>query len=606
MTHALTLHRVLKSESTPPNTPGLLFVEASTLMTETNSAGQVPAQRTIDKAPKSTRQSIRTVFVYALSLACCCVALTQLIFPAHFETVDDINFTLLLSGVGLTHSPTYLTWFTNVLITYPLMCFFKVLPDVPWYSIYLFSALIFGFSIIAMVLMLRFNRAVGAVLFLIYYVLIGAFIVNGLQYTSATALLTQAGFLLLCCLPLTSRFSAKAFPKWAVVVGVIATVFAAMMRFEPFILVALYCAITAIAIAPWNIQLVKRHFRPLLYFALAVMLGIGLKLANNFYYDTQPVFTGVREFFKPFSDIADSDRLYRSGVKLSENDFALVKQFFVADRQIYTTEALTQAAKQAELPFTSNKLQWTLRAAILPLFLLCLVMLPLLDVRIMSKPRLLVWFAGVSSLIFYLSFWMKLPTRLHLALMTCAITTLLVFMDRQKLKNIIERFQHAEKSKRAVATLALCAVSGWYTYSTISELHLDLGYYNDKEKRIRQAIQRLNPQPGHLYIVLGTSAPYQYMRPFQNLRKYFANFDIYRTGLWGILPVGYDMLESHGITNLLDACKSQNVYFVSDQKSNQLFAEFCAEHYKHRPIFICVFADPSADFEVYRMKFKPM
>jgi hypothetical protein len=109
-----------------------------------------------------------------------------------------------------------------------------------------------------------------------------------------------------------------------------------------------------------------------------------------------------------------------------------------------------------------------------------------------------------------------------------------------------------------------------------------------------------------LYIVLGTSAPYQYMRPFQNLRKYFANFDIYRTGLWGILPVGYDMLESHGITNLLDACKSQNVYFVSDQKSNQLFAEFCAEHYKHRPIFVCVFADPGADFEVYRMKFKPM
>ncbi|MBX9948518.1 MAG: hypothetical protein K2Y39_05115 [Candidatus Obscuribacterales bacterium] len=575
-------------------------------MTESNSAEQIPEQRMGNSASMVKRQSVGKVLWCAFALAGCCIAVTQLLFPAHFETVDDINFTLLLSGVGLSHSPTYSTWFTNVLITYPLMCLYKALPDIPWYSIYLFSSLLFGFSIIAAVLMLRFNRGVGTTLFLIYYVLVGAFIVNGLQYTSTTALLTQAAFLLACCLPLTMRFSSNKYPQWAIVAAVVATVFAAMMRFEPFMLIILYCLITAVAVAPWNMRLIKRNSLPIICFAVSVLLGVGLKFANNFYYDSQPAYAGIREFFKPFSDIADSDRMYPGGVKLSENDFALVKQFFVADREVFTTELLSQAAQKAELPFTTGKLLWTLESEILPLALLCLILLPLLDTRIISKFGLLIWFAGLSSLILYLSFWMKMPPRLHLALMTCAMTTLFVFTDRQKLKRIIQKLQHEANPKKALISIALCSVAVWFTYSTISELQRDLHYYNEKLARITQAIQRLNPQPGHLYIVLGTAAPYQYMRPFQNLRKYFSRFDIYRTSLWGILPSGYNMLENHGISSLYDACKSQNVYFVSDQKTNQLFADFCAEHYKYRPLFICVFADPSADFEVYRIKFKPI
>lgn len=575
-------------------------------MTESNSAQPIPAARVVSSASEGRSQPVGRLLLCAISLVVACVATTQLLFPAHFETVDDINFTLLLSGVGLAHSPTYLTWFTNVLITYPLMCLFKTAPDVPWYSIYLFSSLIFGFSIIAAVLMLRFNRAVGTTLFLIYYVLVGAFIVNGLQYTSAAALLTQAAFLLTCCLPLTQGYSQKRYPQWGLIAGFVATVFAAMMRFEPFMLIFLYCVITAAAIAPWNLQIIKRHSKPIICFSLAVLLGVSLKFANNFYYDSQPTFAGIRELFQPFSEIADSDRLYQSGVELSENDYALVKQFFVADREIFTTINLRQAAQNAELPFTSKKLFWTFQSEMLPLALLCLLLLPLLDTRIMSKTRLCVWFAGLTTLILYLSFWMKLPPRLHLALMTCAMTTLFVFIDRQKLKLLIKKFKQSENPKRTLVSIALCSVAVWFTYSTISELHLDLKYYNEKQSRISQAIQRLNPQPGHLYIVLGTSAPYQYMRPFQNLRKYFSHFDIYRTSLWGILPSGYNMLENHGISSLFDACKSQNVYFVSDQRTNQLFADFCAEHYKHRPQFICVFADPSADFEVYRIKFKPI
>lgn len=576
-----------------------------------SSSSRLPAQQTgrqEQQDQKTSRQSIRTVLIYALALAASCVAITQILFPAHFETVDDLNFSLLLSGVGLTHTPTFLTWFTNVLITFPLLLLYKGVPDIPWYSIYLFGVLIASFTIFATAFMLRFNLKVGAALFLIYFVSIGVLVENGLQYTSAAALLTQAGFLLACCLPMTKRFTASRFPKWIILISVIATVFASMIRFEPFMLVILFCSITALAIAPGKMDLIRRYAKPLCWFAIAVIMSVALKTANNFYYDTQHAYAGVRELFKPFSDIADSDREYvrQDKHKLSENDFELVKQFFVADRAVFTTEALSQSVAGSEIPFTLHKLLWVFETNIFPLLLVCLASVWFLDFRIMSKKRLAIWLSGIVMLILYLAFFMKLPTRVHLSLLTCAMTTLFMFMDRAKLKQFIQDFQHADKQKRILLKVAAVLIAGWLAYSTISVLYEDCAYYNEKGTLITTAIKRLNPQPGQLFIVLGTTTPYQFMRPFQNLRSTFARFDMYRTGLWSRLPMGYTMMEDHGVSSLLDACKSQNVFFISNNKANELFAKFCAEHYQSNVIFTHLFGEPQADFDVYRIKMTPL
>lgn len=532
------------------------------------------------------------------------MAITQLLFPAHFETVDDLNFTLLLSGVGLTHTPTFMTWFTNVLITYPLMLLYQLIPDIPWYSIYLFSALFASFTIFAAVFMLRFNMKIGAAMFIAYYLAIGAQVINGLQYTSTAALLTQAGFLSIFCLPLTQRFPAKRFPNWIAYVGFIATVFAAMIRFEPFMLVILFSSITVLAIAPGKLDLIKRNAKPLCCFVVAVLIGVGLKTANNIYYDTQPIYAGVRDLFKPFSEIADSDREYISEKKhqLSNNDFALVKQFFVADRDVFTTDALSLSVAGSKIPFTARKLQWVFGTDILPVLLLCLSMVWLLDFKIMNKKRLAVWLSGIVLLILYLVFFMKLPPRVHLTLLTCTMTTLFVFIDRAKLKRLAQNIEQTTQTKKIASYAALCSVIGWVTFSTISLLYEDWQYYSDKGKRITEAIKVLNPQPGQLFVVLGTSTPYQFMRPFQNPRNSFATFDIYRTSLWGRLPVGYNMLENHGFSSLLDACSSRNVYFISNPKANELFAKFCAEHYQTNATFTRVFGDPNAEFDVYSLK----
>ena len=579
-------------------------------MTESNSSRKVPAQQPVQQnKPQRTisRQSIRTVLIYAFALAASCIAITQLIFPAHFETVDDINFTLLLSGVGLTHTPVYMTWFTNVLITYPLMLLFKCMPNVAWYSIYLFSVLTASFTIFAAAFMLRFNLKIGAALFLIYYVSVGALVLNGLQYTSAAALLTQAGFLLACCLPLAKRFPTKRFPAWIIVVSVIATVLASMIRFEPFMLVILFCSITTLSVAPGRLDFIKRNAKPLCWFAIAVIIGVTLKTANNLYYDTQPAYAGVRDLFKPFSDIADSDRVYKGSKKpkWSENDYALVKQFFVADRDVFTTDALSLAVKESEIPFTTKKLQWVFETEILPVLLLCLGAAWFLNIKIMGKKRLVVWTSGIVLLILYLAFFMKLPTRVHLTLLTCTMTTLFMFMDRAKLKRISQNFQHADNTKRILSYIVAASLAGWLTYSTTSRLHEETAFYKDEGTRIVESIRMLNPQPGQLFVVLGTATPYQYMLPFQNLRTTFSRFDIYRTSLWGRLPLGYNMLENHGIGSLLVACKSQNVFFISNAKTNELFAKFCSEHYQSNAVFTHEFGDPKSDFNVYRVKLKP-
>lgn len=559
---------------------------------------------TNNQQAKQPRQNLSAVIIQAIAMAVACVAATQIIFPAHFETADDLNFCLLLSGVGITNAPTYQTWFTNILITYPLMWLYQWMPDTAWYSYYLFSVLIVGFSLVAIALMLRFNRCIGAALFLIYYVSVGVFIVNGLQYTSTTALLTQAGFLLAFCLPLVKRFRAGRVPDWIAISAFAATVFASMIRFEPFLLVLLISAITFIVVAPKKMDLLKRSAKPLIGFALAVAVGFALKTASNYYYDSQPAFAGVREFFRPFSDLADSDRekIETAKVELSDNDYSLVKQFFVADRNVFTTAALTNAVNASYLPFTFEKLNWVLMSNAAPIGLLFLAAAWFLDPKFMSLPRLLLFFSGIVALVLYLAFFMKLPTRVHLTLLTCSITTMFMFFDRAKLKRIANSLLKADRVTRSLTIPAACVIAGIMVFISVILLSSTTQEALGENEYVRAAITTLKPRSEQLYVVLGTTTPYQFMLPFQNLRRQFTDFHIYRTSLWSRMPVGDEMLRKHGFKSLKDACQSPNVLFISSPSANERFAQFCKEHYGMEVRFTQVFEERMLDLQVYKLQ----
>jgi len=553
------------------------------------------------------RQTLSAVIIQAIAIAVTCVAATQIIFPAHFETADDLNFCLLLSGVGLTDAPTYQTWFTNFLITYPLMWMYQWLPDITWYSFYLFAVLIVGFSLVAIVLMLRFNRAIGTILFLIYYICIGVFIVNGLQYTSTTALLTQSGFLLAFALPLAKRFKKGKIPNWVLISAFAATVFASMIRFEPFLLVLLISAITLLVVAPKKFSLLKRAGRTLICFAVAVAIGFALKTASNYYYDSQPAFAGVREFFRPFSDLADSDRKKTATAKieLSDNDYALVKQFFVAEKSVFTTPSLTNAVNASSLPFTMDKLSYVFWGNIAPIGLLFLAIVWFLDPKFMSVPHLLLFFLGTAALVLYLAFFMKLPTRVHLTLLTCTVTTLFMFLDRTKLKKLARRLVKANKVERSLTIPAACLIAGVTIFISASLLSSITEEKAAENENVKEAIAVIKPAPEKLYIVLGTTTPYQFMLPFQNLRPHFAGFDIYRTSLWSRMPIGDAMLRKHGFKDLKEACQSPNVLFISNPSANKHFAQFCKEHYGMDAKFTSVYENQMLGMSVFKLQLTP-
>ena len=70
--------------------------------------------------------------------------------------------------------------------------------------------------------------------------------------------------------------------------------------------------------------------------------------------------------------------------------------------------------------------------------------------------------------------------------------------------------------------------------------------------------------------------------------------------------MGYTMMEDHGLSSMIDACKSQNVFFISNNKANELFAKYCSEHYQSNAVFTHVLGEPQADFNVYAIKLKPL
>jgi len=335
-----------------------------------------------------------------------------------------------------------------------------------------------------------------------------------------------------------------------------------------------------------------------------VVLGFALKSASNFYYDSQPGFAGVREFFRPFSDLADSDRqkIENKKIAFSDNDYALVKYFFVADRSIFTTTALSNAVNASSLPFTFNKLLWVLTTNIGPVMLVVLLSYWLVDPKYLSLPRMLLWLAGLISLILYLAFFMKLPTRVHLTLLTCTMTTLFTFMDRRKLKQIASKFTQADKSKRAKSIAVISVLSVALLLSTLWVLNHDYQIESEENREIKTAIKNLKPTPDQLYIVLGTTTPYQFIRPFENLRTFFSGFDIYRTSLWSRMPAGDGMLKKHGFRDLKEACNSPAVLFISNENANARFARFCREHYQMEVKFNRIFENQTLDLNVYKLE----
>lgn len=549
-------------------------------------------------------KSLTAIFC-ATGLSISCVALTQLCFPAHFETVDDINFTLLLSGVGLTHAPTYQTWFTNIAITNPLMQFYQWMPDVAWYSIYLVSALTIAFSLICLVFMLRFGLRTGGFLFIIYFALAGAYILNGLQYTSTTAVLTQAAFLLAFCLPATNRFRSHRYPFALLILSALAAVFASMMRFEPFLLVVLISSITVLTVLAGKQINRKQLTKPALCILSALLIAFAAKTASNYFYDSKPQFAGIRDFFKPFSDLADSDRYkVKEQISLSDNDYDLVKQFFVADKNVFTTQSLNEAVASSALPFTAEKLLWVLGINIFPLILFSAVIAWFLDKRIMSMPRLATWLAALIGLMLYLAFFMKLPTRVHLTLLTCTITTLFTFIDRRKLKQLRKVLEKGSITQRVAIAAAFAILGGGAILKLGSELLSDSTFYQTENKRAKSAISKLTLNRDQLYVILGTDTPYNFMLPFENIRSQFQDFDIYRTSLWGRLPAGEAMLAAHGLKDLESACKSEKgkVLFISNAEANKRFTEFCRQHYKLTVELIPKFSDPNLNWEIYELK----
>lgn len=543
-------------------------------------------------------KSLFKTLICSVCLAASSVVLTNLLWPSHYETTDDLTYSMLLSGVGLTSAPTDRIWFTNITLAHALMSFYQAFPHVRWYAIYLFAVLIAALAMIATAFMLRFKRKIGAAMFAVFYFIAGVFTVNSLQYTSAAVLLAQAGFLLVF-----SGSAQKNFRVGFLTIATLAMLFSSLMRFESFLLVLAFSTATLLITTVANKNFPDSKKQIFGWLALSIVACFTFKALSDHNYESRKEWQGHRLFMARFIQIADSnveEKEQRSD-GLSANDFTLVQNFFVADKNVFSTSNLELSLKNAVMPVNIDDIVLVIENNILPIVAFSVITGALLDSRLMSWRRFLIWLLFVSTVIMYLAFFMKLPPRAYFSILNCVSSTVLVLLDRRKLRIYLLAIRHLSRTKKLLLSTGAFMVALSIMVFLDFQLSQASAQAVQKNIALKKAITTLKPDSKQLYIILGWDAPYKFMLPWDDLSLYFKDFEIYRTSGWSRTPIGEEMLKRHGVNNVLDATGSSNVFLISDPVTNSLFAKFCQEHYGKKVSFNSVFDRNEIGLHIYRL-----
>lgn len=545
------------------------------------------------------QEKSRNILMLSLLLALGSMALSQLLFPAHYEALDDFFFQLQLRGQGIAQHPTGDTWFSNILLMQPLSWLYQSVPTINWYPLNLSLCQLFAFAGIALSLLTRFGPKAGSALYAAYFLFIGTFIASNLQFTSTAALLVQSGVLLAFCALNEGRGG-----RVQILIGALFALFASLIRYESFWLVLIISLFTLFCLAAPLTSPLADKMKALRWLLITAALGCALSGVNSFYYDSKPEYRGLQQFMRVFFLASDCnfapDSNADSGGALSTNDLALVRSYFVDDNGVFTTEALTEVLKHGHHPVSWQLVGSAARQYVLPLVVFCLALGYLQDRTLFTGKRLAIWIAGVTTLILALSIYAKMPPRLYFSIADCVYTIILFCLDPDKLQDFAARFTSMSKSQKAAVWLCGLLVLGirsayvWDQLRPASQKAIRLN------GQLKEYLSSTKPDFEHFYVVLTAQNPYMHFLPWDDPDRYWKNFKMYHTHR---LPSWKDVLPlslrwDQDLSGLLLAPQT---LVMSNDYQNGLLRRFYREHYGKVLDFAPVCLRPEINLQVYRV-----
>lgn len=257
----------------------------------------------------------------------------NLLFDIRYETIDDFMMMNMISKSD--GSFNYYSIHIHPVLSYIIMILFKTGISINWYSIFLLFLQFISFTTIGTILIRR-NKKIGTICYLLILNVIYARLLMYLQYTSVATVTILAGFIVLIYSIDSNR------NKKIKIYGIILSAVGIMLRWKSIILVAPFYIIYIIFYTIKNKNTTAiRDLIKIIIITFIIVISNSLIYRSDPLYKKQTEFINIRTYFYDFNILNYEDNketLEKLG--WSKVDYDMLYSYALNDENFYTTEKL--------------------------------------------------------------------------------------------------------------------------------------------------------------------------------------------------------------------------------------------------------------------------
>ncbi|MBP9094603.1 hypothetical protein KBI23_26525 [bacterium] len=469
-------------------------------------------------------------------IAAAILALSLVIFPPYFGSIDEVHLTMIVSGVGICPRPDCHIIFPNILLGKLLSWLYTEQNQFPWYGTFLCFANVCSFTLVLSVF--SWERAS-----LLRKILLGLFTVVSLlalwtclTFTGAAIFLAAAS-MLVALSALECKYLTKSGKAIVLAVSLGAMLVAAIIRVDSARLILVLLAVV-VCCRFARAQTAKTLVAGLAFWALLFSGVQLLDYVNSSYYESEPEWSRVARFNTVINKICDFRRLayrpdtkkYFDSVGWNENDLNLISSYeYAIDPKLFSCEKAEQLLpffpnfrSDLSLPMVAHQLlKYVGDRLVLPSLLLAIFLSFFVDHARLSRTRYAALFMAAIGVVLCLLCCMKLELRITMPLFASLALVSLYYCDDEKL---LRQIRLVREVSRVKFSIGLCSVF-------VAVLVMCLNYQQScseasagraQLKQSCAALQRLN---GSLYVIPST-VPLGLISPFESVREYFSSMRV--------------------------------------------------------------------------------
>lgn len=371
---------------------------------------------------------------------------------------DDVRMEMIAAGIGNSSGPSEYLQYSHMLIGSTLSRLYRIVPNVPWYPVYLLITIVVSQGVAAWVFArLDVNRMVRLLLFA-FLVTIGFYFWTQLRFTAVAVACALSGLLLIQLSIIRDDRDGR-FPSAMAIIGWWLVLFAGMIRFQAAMMMAGMMAVPGLCLL-----CTERHHVRVGRHVLIAVAGLAVLCGNEFlhhtWYSTSTEWSEFREMHDTTASIVNTRRIRHLFMKntietlpeagrdvlaetgLSFNDAQTMICWYFADADAVPVEKLKTfwSSLRGSLVLSSQGFAGAVARVVeriaaskemLLFFVLSGLALTVSRCRwIRVTLALLIW-ASVLSAMLALEFLMKLPDDVMLSLGCVAVTGSLVVTVRR-------------------------------------------------------------------------------------------------------------------------------------------------------------------------------